>query len=648
MCGIAGIFGPTTKSADGLSATVQHMAEKLAHRGPDDQGVWVDEAAGVAFGHRRLAVIDLSKDAHQPMVSVDGRYVLNYNGEIYNFRELRSELIQTGYVFKSQSDTEVLLAAVTTWGVSEACSKLNGMFAFALWDRRDRMLSLSRDRLGEKPLYYAESNGVFLFGSELKAVAAYPGFDRSVDRDVLGLYLRYNYVPAPYCIYKKAYKLKPGEVLTVVMEDRVPRLHATTFWTARDAVNRGRLRSVIHAEQAVEQLEQLLRDAVATRMISDVPLGALLSGGIDSTTIVALMQELNNRPIKTFTIGYDESAYDEGARAIAVANHLGTDHTEIRVTADQARAIIPSLPSLYDEPFGDSSQIPTFLISQAARRAVKVALSGDGGDEVFGGYNRHLWADRVWGGMRRLPRWARVAASHALLAPPPSLWERVARTTARITPSRMQVQDPATKLQKLADALKTDSPAALYRAWSSLWQEPHQIALGAAEPSSSIEAEPFETDMGIADAMMYLDLVTYLPGDVLTKVDRASMGVGLEIRAPFLDHRVVEYAWQLPQTMKAQGGEGKWALRQVLDRKVPRSLVGGTKRGFAAPVGDWLRGPLRDWAEELISPQRLAREGFFAPMPIRDAWGEHLRGRRNLQEPLWGVLMFQAWLESCQ
>ena len=632
--------------ADELSAVVQRMADTLAHRGPDDEGVWVDEAAGIAFGHRRLAVIDLSQDGHQPMHSADERYVLSYNGEIYNFRELRVELTQAGYAFRSQSDTEVLLAATTVWGVHEACNRLNGMFAFALWDRREQTLSLARDRVGKKPLYYAESGGAFLFGSELKAVAAYPGFDRTVDRDVLALYLRYNYVPAPYCIYKKAHKLGPGEVLTVSLDGGVLNLRTGAFWTARGAVDRGMAQPLTNAVDAVDGLESLLRDAVATRMISDVPLGALLSGGVDSSTVVALMQELSDRPIKTFTIGYEESVYDESARALAVADHLGTDHTELRVTAEEAMAVIPMLPALYDEPFGDSSQIPTFLISQAARRDVTVALSGDGGDEVFGGYNRHLWADRVWGGMRRVPRWALVGAASALMAPPPSLWDRLARATDRITPSALRVQDPGAKLQKLADAMRADSPAGLYRTWSSLWQEPGRIAVGGTEPSAAVFDGPFYEAMGVAGTMMYMDLVTYLPGDVLAKVDRASMGVSLEVRSPLLDHRVVEYAWRMPQSMKLKGGEGKWALRQVLDRHVPRTLVVGPKRGFAAPVGDWLRGSLREWAEWLISERRLADEGFLNPGPIRDAWEQHLGGRRNLQEPLWGVLMFQAWLES--
>jgi asparagine synthase (glutamine-hydrolysing) len=646
MCGIAGIFGPPAASADELSGVVQRMAETLAHRGPDDEGVWVDEAAGIAFGHRRLAIIDLSQDGHQPMHSADERYVLSYNGEIYNFRELRVELTQAGYAFRSQSDTEVLLAATTVWGVHEACNRLNGMFAFALWDRREQTLSLARDRVGKKPLYYAESGGAFLFGSELKAIAAYPGFDRTVDRDVLAMYLRYNYVPASYCIYKKAHKLGPGEVLTVSLDGGVLNLRTGAFWTARGAVDRGMAQPLTDAVDAVDGLESLLRDAVATRMISDVPLGALLSGGVDSSTVVALMQELSDRPIKTFTIGYEESVYDESTRALAVADHLGTDHTELRVTAEEARAVIPRLPALYDEPFGDSSQIPTFLISQAARRDVTVALSGDGGDEVFGGYNRHLWADRVWGGVRRVPHWARVGMAGALMAPPPSLWDRMARATGRITPSALQVQDPGAKLQKLADAMRAESPAGLYRTWSSLWQEPGRIAVGGTEPSEAGFDGPFDEAMGVAGTMMYMDLVTYLPGDVLAKVDRASMGVSLEVRSPLLDHRVIEYAWRMPQSMKLKGGEGKWALRQVLDRHVPRTLVDGPKRGFGVPVGDWLRGPLREWAEGLISERRLADEGFLNPGPIRDAWEQHLGGRRNLQEPLWGVLMFQAWLES--
>ena len=647
MCGIVGLLQPHALGGD-ARAVLRSMTYRLHHRGPDDSDVWLDERAGLGLGHRRLSILDLSPAGHQPMTSADGRYVMVFNGEMYNFDALRRELESLRHAFRGHSDTEVFLAAISQWGLEEAVRRFNGMFAFALWDRQTRTLFLGRDRLGEKPLYYGWAGTTFLCASELKALRAYPAFKAEINRDALALLLRYDYVPAPHSIYRGVYKLPAGTLLTVKPEDIGREPSPVPYWSLQDVVERGAADPFLGTDDdAVAQLDELLRDAVKLRMVADVPLGAFLSGGIDSSTVVALMQAQSARPVKTFSIGFHETAYDEAQFASKVARHLGTDHTELYVTPAEAQAVIPRLPTLYDEPFADSSQIPTFLVSELARRQVTVSLSGDGGDEVFGGYNRYFLGQRIWGGIEWMPRAVRMGAGQALRALSPQAWNALFRRAGFFLPSSIKVQNPGDKLQKLADVLAMDNPRALYWGLVSLWKNPTEVVAGATEPVTIFNETQQRTGLkDFRQQMMFMDTVTYLPDDILVKVDRASMGVSLEARVPLLDHRIVEFAWRLPVSMKIRRGQGKWILRKVLDRYVPRELIDRPKMGFGVPIDSWLRGPLRDWCESLLDERRLRTDGFFDPRPIREKWSEHLSGRRNWQYLLWCVLMFQAWREQ--
>jgi asparagine synthase (glutamine-hydrolysing) len=649
VCGIAGVLDLTRATAPAaLAAQARAMADALAHRGPDDAGTWVDEAAGAAFGHRRLAIIDLSPHGHQPMRSACGRYVIVFNGEIYNFGALRAEFARAGYAFRGHSDTEVMLVAISAWGVERALQRFNGMFAFALWDRQTRTLYLARDRLGEKPLYYGWAGQVFLFASELKALRAHPAFRPVVDRDALALYLTYNYIPAPYAIYQGIAKLPPGTMLTLAVGAgrREPELRA--YWSAREAAERGVADPLTGpADEAVAQLDALLRDAVRLRMVADVPLGAFLSGGVDSSTVVALMQAQSDRPVRTFAIGFAEASYNEAEHAKAVAQHLGTDHTELYVTPAEAMAVIPRLPQLYDEPFADSSQIPTYLVAALARRHVTVSLSGDGGDELFLGYPRYLWGRRIWQRIRWLPPLLRAAAAGALRAL--AQRDRVLRRIEPFLPGEIRGRNASGQLRRLADALAVDGPEGVYQQLMAHWPDAERIVHGAARrPTVLDDPARWAALPDFTQRMMYLDTVMYLPDDILVKVDRATMGVSLEARVPLLDHRVVEFAWRVPLALKLRDGQGKWLLRQVLYRYVPPALIERPKMGFGVPIGAWLRGPLRPWAEDLLAERRLRADGFFDPQPIRAAWAEHLAGRCNWQYRLWSVLMFQAWLDAAR
>jgi asparagine synthase (glutamine-hydrolysing) len=649
MCGIAGFLDPDLSTTPGnLGATVSAMAEALSHRGPDGEGTWIDPAGGIALGHRRLAILDLTEAGQQPMVSADERYVVVLNGEIYNFRRLREELEAKGDRFRGHSDTEVLLAAIVRWGLNRALPRLNGMFAFGLWDRRERVLSLVRDRLGEKPLYYGWVGRRFLFGSELKALRACAGPDLRVDRDAICALVRYKYVPAPRSIYEGIRKLPPACVLQIHASDvgRLP--EPVPFWSAREAAEQGVGTPLVEPlSDSVDRVHELLRDSVRIRMESDVPIGAFLSGGVDSSTVAAVMQESAGHPIRTFTVAFEERSFDEATHAAAVAAHLGTDHTEVRVTAREALDVIPDLPRLFDEPFSDSSQIPTHLISAVARRHVTVALSGDGGDEVFGGYNRHAWLSMIWRRVGWMPSPVRRASGAALRRVPPGTWDAAFGGAGRLVPHRFRQRNPGDKLHKLGEMLTAKDPNRMYLAAVSHWQDPTALVLGSEEPYA-LAADPVRWPAlgGLTQTTMYLDAVTYLPDDILTKVDRASMGVGLEARVPLLDHRLFELAWRLPLSLKIRDGESKWILRRVLDRYVPRAMIDRPKMGFGIPLGDWLRGPLRDWAESLLDESRLRAEGIFDPTPIRLSWEDHLAGRRNAQYLLWDVLMIQAWLES--
>ena len=651
MCGITGFIDLRRGTPnDALRATAQRMADTLRHRGPDDAGVWVDAAAGIALGHRRLSILDVSAAGHQPMISESGRYVITYNGEIYNFQELRHELEGSSRqrpTFSGHSDTEVLLACFDRWGVEASLPRLNGMFAFAVWDRQEHALHLCRDRMGEKPLYYGWMANVFLFGSELKALRACPEFRAEVNRDALALYLRHNCIPAPHSIYQGIYKLLPGRYLRLAGDTRMGTA-PVPYWSLKEAVERGVGEPFRCTEQeATKQLETLLRDAVKIRMVSDVPLGTFLSGGVDSSTVTALMQSQSARPIRTFSIGVCDIEYNEAVDAAAVARHLGTQHTELYVNPAEAMAVIPKLPTMYDEPFADSSQIPTFLISQLARRDVTVGLSGDGGDEIFGGYNRHVWSDQLWKTIGWIPRSARRVAAAALTSFRVQSWESFFRMVDPILPAKMKHRTPGYKLHKLAGVLGLQDRAAMYFGLVSHWIDPASVVIGGREPATALNTSgAWKIQPSSIQEMMFLDAVTYLPDDILTKVDRASMAVSLEARVPFLDHRVVEFASRIPVSMKIRNAQGKWLLRQVLYRHVPRELVDRPKSGFGIPLAAWLRGPLRDWAQSLLDERRLRDDGFFHPQPIREKWEEHISGKMNWQYHIWDVLMFQAWLES--
>jgi asparagine synthase (glutamine-hydrolysing) len=625
------------------------MAGTLRHRGPDDEGAWVDEAAGIALGFRRLAIVDLSLEGRQPMASACGRYVIAFNGEIYNYRDLRRELEGVGDrpLFRGHSDTEVMLAAFARWGPEGAVRRFVGMYAFALWDRGDHVLYLGRDRIGEKPLYYGWMGDVLLFGSELRALRAHPAFREEINRDALLPYLRLSCIPAPYSIYKGVSKLLPGTLLRV--EGTGGRTAAPLpYWSARAVAEAGTADPFEGtATEATDRLDYLLRQAVGLQMVADVPLGAFLSGGIDSSTIAALMQAQSPRPVKTFTIGFHEEGYDEAVHAREVARHLGTDHTELYVTPAEAMAVIPRLPTLYDEPFADSSQIPTFLISQLARRSVTVSLSGDGGDELFGGYKRYFKTDGPMYQLGRIPRPVRRATAWALAALSPDGWDRTLDVIRTVLPRQLGRHASGERFHKLAELIADPRHEAVYHCLSSKWSRATRPVLAANEPPTPLADEGAWAALSSSVLrMMHLDLITYLPDDILVKVDRASMGVGLESRAPFLDHRVVEFAWQVPVTMKIRDGQGKRLLRQVLHRYVPRALVERPKMGFCVPIDSWLRGPLSDWAEALLDEGRLRREGIFDPAPIRRKWEEHLSGSRDCQHHVWDVLMFQSWFES--
>ncbi len=641
MCGIAGFVSTASSahSANWLNDIAGSMGESLQHRGPDDHGVWTDQEAGVALAHRRLSILDLSRAGHQPMVSADGRFVISYNGEAYNHQELRPALVASGINFHGHSDTETILESIALRGFEATLPDLVGMFAFALWDRRDRALIIVRDRLGIKPLYWAKFGGLFLFGSELKSLRAHPGWTARIDRRAVASFMRHNYVPAPHSIYEGVQKLEPGTILTLPWQGE-PTI--TRYWDAGTQARAG-IASRLDASDSVlkEQLEAVLTDAVSLRMIADVPLGAFLSGGVDSSTIVALMQAKHNKQVRTFTVGFDIPGYDEAADAAAVARHLGTDHTELTVTAQEALDVIPRLPEWYDEPFADSSQIPTYLVSAMTRRHVTVALSGDGGDELFAGYNRYQLAKRTWRGLSLLPRSVRTAMAATITAISPACWNRLAAAF----PAGIRFPQAGDKLHKLASILSLPDASAIYRRLVSHW-EPTDVVPGASEwrgllwdPTISAKFPDF------LDRMQLLDLVTYLPDDILTKVDRASMAVALEARIPFIDHRVVEFSWRLPQHAKVRNGKSKWLLRQVLYEHVPPALIERPKMGFGIPLGEWLRGPLREWAESLLGEQRLRAAGLLDAAVVRKYWSEHLSGQRNWQYLLWDVLMLEAWRE---
>lgn len=631
-----------------MLATAARMTDAIRSRGPDDQGHWADPDNGLVLGHRRLSIVDLSPAGHQPMTSASGRYVMVFNGEIYNHLLLRAALESEGKApaWRGHSDTETLLAAIEAWGMPETLSRSIGMFAIALWDRERRALTLARDRVGEKPLYYGwqgtGAGAVFLFGSELKALRPHPRFDGRIRRDALALYLRHNYIPAPYTIHEGIHKLLPGSWLTLTAAQPDPVLHH--YWSLPEmAANNAAGRPQRTDAETIDALEDLLKSAIGQQMVADVPLGAFLSGGIDSSTVVALMQAQSSRPVRTFSIGFHETGYNEAEHAKAVAAHLGTDHTELYVSPQQAMDVIPSLPRLYDEPFADSSQIPTFLVAQLAREHVTVSLSGDAGDELFCGYNRYLMAASMWRRLSATPLPLRRLAASAITALPPAGWNALSRLLPQAS-LRGRLGD---KLHKGAGVLASPSIDKLYMGLVSHWNDPAAVVIDGQEPSTFLTGNaPALAGLDPVERMMALDAITYLPDDILVKVDRAAMGVSLETRVPFLDHRVIEFAWSLPMHLKMRDGVGKWALRQVLYRHVPQALIDRPKMGFGVPIDQWLRGPLRDWAASLLDPARLRREGYLRPEPIQALWQAHLSGQRNWAYLLWDVLMFQSWLDE--
>ena len=658
MCGIAGIWKPRYRGNE-LREIAYSMAQALMHRGPDDGGVWISNDSGVCLAHRRLAVVDLSPEGRQPMRSRCGRYVIAYNGEIYNYLDLRQELEHAGAVmsWRGHSDTEVVLAAIAHWGIESALQRFTGMFALAVWNDANKTLHLARDRIGEKPLYYGVVDGGVVFASELKALRRHPGWRENVDRASLSLLLRYSYVPTPRSIYSNIYKLVPGSLLTLtavelrdlaLLNSEFQKGKVSIYWSAIDvARNAPRVGYTGNEQEAEEELHEKLLSAVRGQMISDVPLGAFLSGGIDSSTVVALMQAQSAHPVRTFTIGFQEEEYDEVKHARAIARYLGTQHTELYVTPADALSVIPQLPTVYDEPFADSSQIPTLLLSRLARAHVTVSLSGDGGDELFGGYNRYFWGGRLWRKFRYVPLSLRRLIASGISAISPLTWNIVTGRLRSLMPAEVRDGNVGDKLHKLAGVLPSADSDAMYETLVSLWERPSEVVRGCPMLSESSRFAMLAHGVSrFEQRMMLVDLLTYLPDDILVKLDRAAMSVSLESRLPFLDHRVVEFAWRLPFHYKIRHDVGKWLLRRVLCRYLPRHLFERPKRGFGIPLDSWLRGSLRDWAENLLDPVRLRQEGFLEANPIRRAWEEHLSGSRNWQHHLWGVLMFQAWLEK--
>lgn len=641
MCGIAGLRLLGSRSLEmGLQETIDAMTDTLVHRGPDSRGTWIDGDSGVGLGHRRLAIRDLSPTGHQPMQSSCGRYVIAYNGEVYSHREIAADLEKKGRRLRGTSDTEVILEACAEWGLEHTVKRLIGMFAIALYDRQEQELTLVRDRLGIKPVYWGCFPNLFIFGSELKALRAARGWEPKLDRNALSAFMRHNYIPAPHSIYQGVRKLEPGTILKIG-RDGVPQI--SRYWDLRSIVEHGIASPLQETDtEILGQFDHLLSDAVRRRMVADVPLGTLLSGGIDSSLVTALMAEQSERPINTFSIGFQEKEFNEAPFAREIARHLGTHHTELYVESGHALDMVEKLPYWYDEPFADSSQIPTAMVCELTKQHVTVVLSGDGGDELFAGYNRYTLGLDMWNKANIAPYPVRQMLARLLQAQPASRLDAM----GRLLPARLQRPQLGNKLHKFANAILLDDPDSMYRRMLSHWNEPDELVIGGHEPKGVLwDRSVTKTIPDFLDRMQFLDTVTYLPDDILTKVDRASMSVALEARVPLLDHRVVEMAWRMPRRMKLRDGQSKWILRQTLYKRVPRQLIERPKMGFGVPVDLWLRGPLRDWAETLLDEQRLQSQGIFASAAIRERWQAHLNGQ-NWAYPLWNVLMAQAWIDA--
>lgn len=627
-----------------MEAVLRGMGEAISHRGPDSAGTWFDPECGVGFSHRRLAIVDLSAEGHQPMHSVSGRYVLIYNGEVYNYQELQAELIALGEKFRGHSDTEVLLAAFENWGILETLKRSVGMFAFALWDSQERVLHLARDRMGEKPLYYGCQGETLLFGSELKALQAHPAWRGEINRDALCLLLRNSYIAEPHSIFEGIQKLQPGTLATFSQRSNYREAEITSYWSLQEVAERGEAEPLLLSyDEALDEFERLLRQAIRGQMISDVPLGAFLSGGVDSSTIVSLMQDISPTPVKTFTIGFNEEKYNEAPHAKAVAEHLGTQHFETYVSAQDALDVVPQLPTLFDEPFADPSMIPTYLVSKMTKKEVTVSLSGDAGDELLAGYRRYQETASLWRKLSKAPRPLRRTLASLLGSAPLQalpIWSSLLSSYGAAGSSEES-------LQKLVEVLRVDTPRGLYRRILGHWKDPASVVLSACEPQTALTDLEFPLKLNtLQHQLMCIDCLTYLPGDILTKVDRAGMAVSLESRIPMLDHRLIEFLWCLPIEQKFRPDRSKRLLRDVLDRYVPKQLIDRPKTGFGIPIHQWLRGPLRDWAESLLDERLLREQGYFAAEQVRSTWQSHCSGEKDLGFYLWDILMFQAWFQQ--
>ncbi len=661
MCGIAGVFdtsGTTTQSE--LLDIGQRMGNRLTHRGPDAGDVWSDKNSGLVLAHKRLSIIDLSGGA-QPMSSSSGRYVLTYNGELYNYRELRAELVKRGITFRDHSDTEVLLAALSEWPIEKALSKVVGMFAFALWDQKEKKLILGRDRMGEKPLYYGWVGKSFVFSSELRAFDECPQWEKQIDIDALALFFRHNYVPDPHSIFRGIYKLPAASYLVVDVktskrspEDFSPfpvselssSFSPTVYWSAHGSLGEFSFSPGSEVESA-SNLRQLLQSTIKDKLLADVPIGALLSGGVDSSLVTALIQEASPSAVETFSLGFDSEAHDEARYAKSVAAHLGTDHHEMYVSGKDVLAVVPEIPSIYDEPFADSSQIPTLLISRLARQSIKVALSGDGGDELFGGYNRYVWGQRLTKIRGATPLVTQKCYRLLVESLPPRVWNAIGRQAAMLVGPSRAIPMLGDKLYKSLHLIGRRDFLQSYTSLISIWQDSISLVIGSKQVGHGVRtSDILKSQFSEIEKMMALDSLHYLPGDILVKVDRASMSTGLEVRAPLLDHRIVEFALKLPLELKLKNGIGKWLLRQVLYEYIPKPLIDRPKMGFAVPLADWLRGPLKNWASDLLDQQSLASQGVLNADLVSEKWREHLSGHRNWEHQLWGVLMFQSWMEK--
>lgn len=643
MCGFAGLLTTRDDRRREIPSAVKRMTDAIVHRGPDDVGVWHDADRGVGLGFRRLSILDLSPNGHQPMRSESGRFTMVFNGEVYNHGDLRTELASKGHQFRGHSDTEVILAAFEVWGVKAAIPRFAGMFAIALWDSESRVLTLMRDRLGKKPLFVHAVRGLVLFGSELKSFVADPGFARIVDTASVHDYLRYLYVPAPASIFQNTGKVLPGHLLEI-RDAEAPLPESTPYWDHEAVAERAHGALVTDERLAVAKLESLLEEATRQRLESDVPLGALLSGGIDSSLVVALMQRQVSKPVRTYTIGFDDPEFDESAHAAQVAKHLGTDHTTLSVTGAEALAVVPELPRIFDEPLADPSQVPTLLVSRLARRDVTVALCGDGGDEVFGGYNRYVHGPQLLSQIGAVPTLIRRPLGQALLSVPVGTWDALARAATLPLGASSRPRLAGERLHKIGRLCGVELPGEGYRSLMSAWQEPHEI-LPHAQPRADRALAVMRRHSGftVAERMMLADQLTYLPDDLLAKADRASMSASLELRSPLLDHRVLEFAWSLPQHMKIRGGTTKWVLRELLARHVPRAVFERPKMGFSVPVRSWLTGPLRPWAEDLLSPSTLAELPMLDARAVRNEWALLCNGRSGNGLALWALLQLVAW-----